>query len=567
MNTQQELELFAMGMGVVGGLALFLFGMGQMAGALKAIAGERLKGILARLTTNRIAGVLTGALVTGIIQSSSVTTVLTVGFITAGVLSLSQAVGIIFGSNIGTTLTAQIIAFKITHYSLLMVAAGFGMLFIGKQDKVKQYGTMIMGLGLVFFGMEQMSTVMKPLRTYPPFLELMVRMESPLLGIAVAAVFTALVQSSSATTGIVIAMASQGLITLPAGIALIFGANIGTCVTALLASLGKPREAARAGLVHVLFNVLGVVICVAFIDYLAQLVAWLSPAASDLSGTDRLAAEVPRQIANAHTIFNVANTLIFLPLAGQFARLAEYLVPDRVEAEQVEGAVGVESTLLNLDPSLLMVPSLALEQARGAVGYMASVVRSMLVDIMPAFFEDDAAAAEDIQQRESQVDALDEQITAYLIRATRRYLTREQSEENVHLLNVTDELEHIGDLIEKNLVALLHKKIHGSIVFSKEGREEIVDYHRRVLESFDLAMQAFERRDAEQAQAVVAAKPELVALEHTYRMTHYRRLSRELKESEESSPIHLDLIDYLRRIDSYAEAIARTVLESQLEEV
>ena len=568
-GSQNSLDFFAMGMGLLGGLALFLFGMGQMAGALKALAGERLKVILAKLTTNRVTGVFTGALVTSIIQSSSVTTVLTVGFISAGVLSLSQSVGIIFGSNIGTTMTAQIIAFKVTKFALLMVAIGFGMLFIGKRDKIKQYGTMIMGLGLVFFGMSLMSSAMKPLRTYQPFLDLMTQMESPLLGILVAALFTALVQSSSATTGIVIVMASQGLISLSAGIALIFGSNVGTCVTAMLASLGKPREAVRASMVHVLFNICGVLVWVLFIDHLAEWVTRLSPVAVGLSGTDKLAAEMPRQIANAHTVFNIANTLIFLPLAGQFARLAEYLVPDKVElAEKGEGVAEMETTMQNLDPSLLMMPSLALEQTRGAIVHMGSIVRSMLADIVPAIIEGDEGEADHVRRRDEQVDALDEEITSYMIRLTRRYLTREQSEEDARLLNVTDELEHIGDVIENNIVGLLNKKIEGGIAFSDEGREEIVEYHRRVLESFDLAMEAFQRTDLEKAQGVVEIKAELVELEQAYRMSHYRRMSSEKREGEGSSQIHLDLIDYLRRIDSYAESIARTVLECQeLEEV
>jgi phosphate:Na+ symporter len=559
-----ELDLLGMSMGLVGGLALFLFGMGQMAGALKALAGERLKGLLARLTTHRVMGVLTGALVTGIIQSSSVTTVLTIGFITAGVLSLSQAVGIIFGANIGTTLTAQIIAFKITHYSLLLVGVGFGMLFAGKQDRIKQWGTMLMGLGLVFFGMEVMSNGMQPLRSYPPFLDLMAHMESPLLGIAVATLFTGLVQSSSATTGIVIAMAGQGLITLPAGISLIFGANIGTCVTALLAAIGKPREAMRASLVHLLFNVLGVALWVGFIDQLAELVAWLSPVAQGASGVDKLAAETPRQIANAHTVFNVATTLIFLPLSTQFARLVERLVPDREAAAAAPAAAAVQALLQRLDPSLLMMPSVALEQARDTIRHMADVVRGMFVDILPAFMSNDEAVADHIMARDEQVDVLDRHITDYLISITRRYVTREQSEENARLLHVVGDLEHIGDVIERNLVPLLRQKAAAGVRFSEEGRAEIEAYHRRVLESLDLAIAAFTFNDLTRAQEVAAAKVELAKLEWTYRMTHYRRLSQNLRESAESSQFHLDLIDYLRRIDSYATSIAQSLLECDM---
>ncbi|MCU7860160.1 MAG: Na/Pi symporter, partial [Candidatus Thiodiazotropha sp. (ex Lucinoma kastoroae)] len=240
-GTEKGIEWGVMGMKLFGGLALFLFGMEQMADALKAVAGERMKGILAKLTSNRFTGAATGAFVTAIIQSSSVTTVLVVGFITAGLMSLSQSIGVIMGANIGTTITAQIVAFKVTKAALLMIGVGFSMLFASKQDRIKHYGAMLMGLGMVFFGMSVMSDAMKPLRTYQPFLDLMISMENPLVGILVAAGFTGLVQSSSATTGIVIVMASQGFITLPAGIALAFGANIGTCVTAMLASIGKPR--------------------------------------------------------------------------------------------------------------------------------------------------------------------------------------------------------------------------------------------------------------------------------------------------------------------------------------
>jgi phosphate:Na+ symporter len=238
-GAQTELAMLPLVMGLLGGLALFLYGMDKMSESLKAVAGERMKSILARLTTNRVTGALTGAFVTAVIQSSSVTTVLVVGFVTAGLMSVSQSVGIIMGANIGTTITAQIIAFKVTKYALLIVAAGFAMLFLGKRERTRHHGAGIMGLGLVFFGMGVMGEAMAPLRSYQPFLDAMIRMENPAVGILVAALFTGLIQSSSATTGIVIVMASQGLITLTAGIALILGANIGTCVTALLASIGR----------------------------------------------------------------------------------------------------------------------------------------------------------------------------------------------------------------------------------------------------------------------------------------------------------------------------------------
>ena len=550
-----NLHLFTMVMGLFGGLALFLYGMEKMAAALKVATGEQLKIILAKLTTNRVTGALTGAAVTAIIQSSSVTTVLVVGFITAGVMSFSQAVGVILGINVGTTITAQIIAFQITEYSLLLVAVGFAMVFIGAQDRVKQYGAMVMGLGLLFFGMGVMSDVMKPLRNYQPFLDLMAHMKNPILGILIAAAFTGLVQSSSATTGIVIVMASQGFITLPAGIALIFGANIGTCVTALLASIGKPKEAIRAAIVHIVFNIIGVVIWIGFINQLAQIVIWLSPVAQGVSGVEKLAVETPRQIANAHTIFNIANTIIFLPFAGLITRLVERLVSDQTAVKVESEATPILTTQLN--PDLLAVPSLAIEQAQRQIGLMAEVVRGMLADIMPAFIANDMRIIEGISQREEHVDHLDRQTTSYLTQITHSDLSLQQSERIVKLLHVTTDLEHTSDVIAESLVALLVKKAEGNIELSEEGQEELIGYHQLVLESYERAIEAFENDDTGLAQTVRASKPELDQLERTYRQTHYNRLNREVQASVDSSHIHLDLVDYLRRINAYAESIAR----------
>ena len=286
------LDYFQMGMGLFGGLAIFLFGMEQMTATLKAVAGDGMKRILARLTTNRFKAVGAGAFVTAVIQSSSVTTVLVVGFVSAGLMSLQQSIGMIMGAEIGTTVTAQIIAFKVTGYALVAVAVGFAMQFFSKHERVCQYGLMIFGFGLIFFGMFLMGEAMKPLRTHQPFIELMGSMENPLLAILVSAAFTGLIQSSSATTAIIIMLAKSGFISLDAGIALAFGANIGTCVTALLASIGKPREAVQTAMVHLTFNVAGVLLWVGFIDQLAALVTSLSPAHTDvLDATERLMAE------------------------------------------------------------------------------------------------------------------------------------------------------------------------------------------------------------------------------------------------------------------------------------
>ena len=559
-SNQANLDLFKMAMGLLGGLALFLFGMEQMSDALKAAAGEQMKNLLAKLAMNRFTGALTGAFVTAIIQSSSVTTVLVVGFITAEVMSLSQAVGIIFGANIGTTITAQIIAFKITKYALLLITIGFGMLFIGKTDRIKNYGGMLMGLGLIFFGMGVMSDGMNPLRTYPPFTDLMERMENPIFGILVSALFTGLVQSSSATTGIVITMASQGLISLPAGIALIFGANIGTCITATLASIGKPREAVRASAVHILFNILGVVLWIALINWLADLVILISPAAEGgLSASDKLAAETPRQIANAHTIFNVVNTLIFLPFAGYFAKMAEKFIPDLAQVKDEASSQIVLATQY-LNPDLLDTAAIAIEQAKLEVLRVAGAVRDMLAQIMPAFIDNDAQVASNILQADSLTDFLRQEIFSYLSKLAGERITVEQSDSTIELLHVTSDLKNIGDVIEKNLVALLERKAGNNIKFSEEGRAELIEYHHRVLENYDAVIRAFTEDDEILARSALASRSELIELEYAYRRSHYNRLSQNVELSINSSNVHLDLINYLRRINSYNESIVRTIL-------
>ena len=427
-------SVLQMAVNLAGGLALFLFGIDQMTTGLKAAAGERMRALLARLTSNRFTGAMTGALVTAIIQSSSVTTVLVVGFTTAGLMSFAQSIGVIMGANIGTTITAQIVAFKVTKAALFMVAVGFSFLFFGKKSPLRHHGEIIMGLGLVFFGMSIMSDAMGPLRTYQPFLDLMAAMGNPFIGILVAAAFTALIQSSSATTAIVIVMASQGFITLPAGIALAFGANIGTCVTALLAAIGKPREALRAAVTHVLFNIGGVLVWLAFIDQLANLVTIISPSYSDLSGTDRLAAEAPRQIANAHTIFNVANTFIFIWFTTLIARLVEWMIPDKPLEEEVV----ISARYLDLD--LLSTPSLALDMVRREIRHMGEQVSIMLAEIMPAILHGSIAKLDELQKVDERVDILHAEIVVYLGRISQLQLSKKQTAELVGLMDAVNDL-------------------------------------------------------------------------------------------------------------------------------
>ena len=394
-----EIAWMTMGMTLLGGLAIFLFGMEQMAEAMKKVAGDRMKQILATLTNSRIMGLITGAFVTAVIQSSSVTTVMLVGFVTAGLMSLSQAIGVILGADIGTTVTAQIVAFKVTKYALLLVAIGFALIFMGKKDHVRQYGHLIMGLGLIFFGMGIMSDGMRPLRTYEPFIELMQNVSNPAIGIAIATVFTALIQSSSATMGVVIALALQGLVSLEGGIALALGANIGTCATAALASIGKPREAVRVAVAHVTFKIVGVLLIIWFIPTFADFVRYISPVADPgITGMDKLAAETPRQIANAHTVFNVGIAFLFLPFSALFARFCEWVVPDKPMLEKLIIAPKY------LDEELLETPSLALERTRLEIGHMGERVQEMIDRMMSEILTGDRDSLIELAKLDDEVD-------------------------------------------------------------------------------------------------------------------------------------------------------------------
>ena len=546
-----------MGMHLVGGLALFLFGMDQMADALKAVAGERMKTILARLTANRFMGAITGAFVTAVIQSSSVTTVLVVGFITAGLMSMAQSIGIIMGANIGTTITAQIIAFKVTEGALLMIAVGFTLLFTSKQEQIRHYGSILMGLGLVFFGMSVMSDAMAPLRTYPPFLELMTRMDNPLIGILTAALFTALVQSSSATTGIIIVMASQGFISLQAGIALAMGANIGTCVTAMLASIGKPREAVRAALVHVLFNVFGVLLWVSFIDQLAQFVTLFSPTRSDLSGIELLAATAPRQIANAHTVFNIANTLIFIWFTAQFARLVEWLVPDKPLEEVI---------LLSpryLDDSLLSTPSLALDRVRMETGRMGKRVRDMLQQIMPAILSGDRATLGEIAIIDDEVDALHGHIIKYLGQLSKQQLSERQTVNLVNLMSAVNDLENIGDLIETDLIHLGHERIDRGVSISLSTQEILTNLHEMVSDAVEMATTALMEEDFAAAHEVISVKEEIDQRIDSAATHQVKRLVADEPNRLAAYALEIDIIGKLKRIYYHANRMAKAVVEEE----
>jgi phosphate:Na+ symporter len=316
------MDVFKIVMGLLAGLVLFLHGVSLLSESLKKAAGERMKKLLASFTTNRFAGVLTGTVATTLLDSSSVTIIMVIALVNAGLLSFTRSLGVIMGSNIGTTISSQIIALHINKYAPIALVTGFGLYMIAKSKRWKRIGGVVFGMGLIFFGLDVMGKAVEPLQQQASFIEWMTRMEAPILGALVGAAFTVMVQSSSATLGVVITLASQELISLPAGIAIMLGAEIGTCADTLVATLGRSREAIRAGVFHLLFNIITVSIGVAFAHPFTALVQYIS------TGTD-----VSRQIANAHVLFNVAGVLLFISFMTPVAKGLQWLIPQKAKRQ------------------------------------------------------------------------------------------------------------------------------------------------------------------------------------------------------------------------------------------
>ncbi len=542
--------------GLLGGLGLFLYGMEMMSLSMQRSAGGKMRSILSALTRNRFVGVGVGAFVTMVIQSSSATTVMLVSFVEAQLITFARTLGVILGADIGTTITAQLIAFKLTDYALLMIAIGFFMKMLGRRDNIRNIGEVVLGFGLLFYGMHVMSKAMYPLRTYAPFLNMLTELENPILGILVGTAFTAMIQSSSAFTGIIIVLAQQGFLTLEAGIPLIFGANIGTCVTAALASINAGRDARRVALAHTMFKVIGVGVAIAFIPLLAKLVQEISPGGIiDTNDQSALAQFIPRQIANAHTIFNVSLTLLFLPFTALFAKLIMRMMPDRIE----DTAVRYNTRFL--EPSLLSTPALALNLAKVEIIKMGESVKEMAEKSIEPFFSGNLSELDELHEMEDHIDALDEQISAYLIDIGKQSLNEEQANEVYLMMHVTKQYEQIADIIDKELRPLAVSMATKAAHFSDDGAAEVRAYHLKMIKQIARSIETFTDSSLEKAEKMTRKQAKYVALEGDLRQHHFERLRQNIQESVASSNIHLDLMDCLRKMNSYSANIARALVQ------
>ena len=550
-NDAEGFSFFLIIIGLFGGLGMFLYGMEMMSDGMKMTAGNSMRAILKKLTSNRFIAVFVGAFITMIIQSSSATTVMLVSFVNSGLLNFVQALGVILGSNIGSTVTAQIVAFKVTDYALLLIAVGSIMTLFSKKDSAKHIGFVILGFGLLFYGMKVMSDTMKPLRTDPTFNIILTSFENPFLGIIAGAVFTALIQSSSATTGIVITLASSGSITLEAGIPLILGANIGTCITALLAGLKATRDAKRVAIGHVLFNVIGVLVFCFWIPTFADLVA---------QTTDN----VPRQIANAHTIFNIVSTMLFIPFAPFISRTIIRYFPDKEKLRNIE-----KPAILNLDEKVLSYPTAAINNAQaeisGVVGLTERVVGSL---VSPFITDKDQSDVENpelnlitgLHQRLEKIKYLNENISNYLIKISQQDLTSHQSREVFALVSATNYLNSINDTVKMKFENLIGKKESLDEGFSDAGQEEILVYHAKLLKQIKRLNKYFAKYDRAKATKIMKKGKKYKGLEEKYRLEHFKRVSGNVSVSVATHQLHVELMDMLKQINTFIELIASTLL-------
>ncbi len=535
----------------VGGLALFLYGMEIMSDGLVKASGTRIRKILNTFTKNRFAAFLTGALSTTIIQSSSAVSVMAISLVEANLLRYKQTFGILLGAGIGTTITAQIIAFKITDYSLLIVALGFFIRIISNKEALKFSGSAILGFGLLFYGLHIMSDAMVPLRTNEQFINTLLHLENPILGILAGLLFTAIIQSSSAFIGILIVLSSQGLLSLDAAVPLLLGSNIGTSATAILASLKAGYEAKRVAVTFFLIKLIGVLIIIWWIPSYIDLVKYLSSTNETTNATNLNL--LPRQIANAHTLFNIGVSILLLPLSSTITNAIIKLMPQRKTTKEKP----IE--LKYLKKKMIAQPALGLVLAKKETLQMATHVREMLSTIITPFTEKKNEGLDKIEEYEKIVDYYRVKIAKYVTKISQRNISEEFIDESFKVVYVVSELEEIADIIYNSLLDRALIWINSEKYFSDDGKQELTKYHNQILKHFDNAIKLFKDFDSKSAEKIKSENKLLRNLSIELKQKHFIRLSQNIPESVSSSERHMEIIGNLRSIHAHISNIIRVV--------
>ena len=534
MNVNLDISIL---LGLLGGLALFLYGMQMMSAGLEAAAGNRMKGILERLTSNRFLGILVGAGITAVIQSSSATTVMVVGFVNSGMMTLKQAVWIIMGANIGTTITGQLIALDVGAVAPLFAFVGVAMVVFLKKPQIHHYGNILAGLGVLFIGMEMMGSAMEPLREWPAFVNLVSTFSNPVVGILAGAAFTALIQSSSASVGILQALSSTGLVTFGSAIPIILGAHIGTAFTPLLTIGGSSKDGKRAALIHLYFNIIGSFVLLAAIYAVRYTIG--IPVWGDVMNKST--------IANIHTLSSVAAMLLFLPFSSVLSKLAMLTVPNSAEEAQ-------EMSMPVLDERLFKSPAVALQQAKSAVVKMSRRAARNVSLSTPLLLKMDEDVVSAINVRENLIDRMEVEISNYLIKMTDQELGDDESHAVTELLNFVTEFERIGDYavnIQEKAVELYEKEAS----FSDIAKNELQLLDSALEQILTRTNDAFENDDIALARQVEPLEEVIDILVEKLRDGHIKRLKDGIC-SIDTGVVFLDVLNNVERISDHCSNVA-----------
>ena len=531
--------------GLLGGLGFFLLGMKFSEEGLKHAAGEKMKRFLSTLTANRIMALLVGVGATALLQSSSASTVMLVGFVEATAMNLTQAIGVIIGAKIGTTVTAQIIAFDLAQYALLLVALGFLLRAVGKKKRTRKTGDIVLGFGMIFYGLGVMSDAMRPLREVPQFADMLVQLHNtPVFGVLVATAFTALVQSSAATIGLAIALCAGNVLTLEAALPIAWGAHIGTCATALIASVGAGRPGKQVAIAHLIISVTGVIIAFPFLPQFVLTAKLLTNAMGS--------ASVARELANGHMLFTIATGVVLLPLIHPVKKLTEKLIPLQEEGELFKPKY--------LNRESRSIPVVAMEMAHREIIRLTVIVRAMLVDIMPLLETPSPEAVARMDKEDDKVDILEKAIRPYLAGIAQEEISDSLISEEHAFIDLVQDLEGIGDIITRELARSSQKLDRHNVVFSPEGLQELKDYHGLLVRKFDNVSDAVRVLDRNLAQNILDEVNANRDLERKLKHNHLERLNIAQKMTVETSAYHLATLNNMRAIRERLDNMARTIV-------
>ena len=526
-------------LGAIAGLSLFLYGMQLMGDGLQKVAGEGLKGIIRRLTKNRFMSVLVGMFVTTIIQSSSATTVMVVGFVNAGLMTLSQAVGVVFGANIGTTITGQMVSFNLSQWAPLVIAAGLISNMLTKNPKVKEASEIFIGFGILFIGMSTLSSSLEPLKELPEFTNWIVQYgNNPYIGVGIGLLMTLVLQSSSATIGVLIALASQGVLPIATAVYIIFGDNIGTCTTALISSLGTSRRGKQVALFHLSINIIGTIYFMLFFTgILTNVVSSIDP------------GNVARQIANAHTIFNIVNVIILFPFTNLLVKMIQTIIPDGEDDE--------DTVTKYLDKRILVTPSIALENTMFEFAAMAQETSLALQNSIGAARNRDKKLVKKALENEQRINEFEKAIVQYLVEISQQNVSSQDQQIIDELFSTANDIERIGDHAE-NIADFARAIIEREIYLDEETSTELDNLYHMIQRGFNLSIDALSTGNQKTVQDVIQIERDVDKLKIEVRDKYMKRMNKGIA-SAESGIFVMDLLSNLERISDHFRNIAETV--------